>query len=156
MTQPPIPEGRCPVCDGEPRVVVVMRHPTMLRLTRELLEREFGCWVGTEVVSGEALAETLDRERPDLLVIDGGSFPGCCAAALEHIAREHVIVIGPEPDPSYRAAAIGHGAGAWVSRDRVGEELAPEMRRLLGCVHDPCPPGEERSGTRAGAAAASR
>lgn len=32
----------CPVCDGEPRVLLVMSHPEMLHLTRELLRHQFG------------------------------------------------------------------------------------------------------------------
>lgn len=136
----------CPVCDGEPRVLLVMRHPTMLRFTRELLEREFGCWVATEVGAGEALARTLDRLTPDLMIIDAADFPACCLAALARIPRDRVIVIGPEPDPSYRAAALANGAGAWLPRDGVGEELSREMRRVLGCIHDPCPPGHRPPG----------
>lgn len=132
----------CPVCDGQPRVLVVMRHPTMLRFTRELLEREFGCWVATEARTDDALVGTLDRLEPDLLIIDAGAFPACCRSALAHIDHDRVIVIGPEPDPSYRHAALANGAGGWLPRERVGDELAREMRRVLGCVHDPCPPGQ--------------
>lgn len=133
-------DGPCPVCDGQPRVLVVMRHPTMLRFTRELLDREFRCWLATELGVGQQLADTLDRMTPDLMIIDAADFPSCCLAALARIPRQRVIVIGPEPDPSYRAAALANGAGAWISRDRVGEELAQEMRTILGCIHDPCPP----------------
>jgi DNA-binding NarL/FixJ family response regulator len=134
-------DGSCPVCDGEPRVLVVMRHPTMRVLTRELLEREFNCWIATEADTDEKLTRALDRVSPDLMIIDAREFPSCCPAALDHIDADRVIVIGPEPDPSYEAAALGHGAGAWLARDRVGEDLAGEMRRIMGCVHDPCPPG---------------
>lgn len=137
--------GPCPVCDGEPRVLLVMRHPTMLRLTRDLLDREFGCWLRTEMQAGEMLAEILDRETPDLMIIDERDFPACCRDTLERYPRDRVIVIGPEPDPGYRAAAIANGAGAWLPRERVGDDLAGEMRRLLGCVHDPCPPGHRAS-----------
>jgi CheY-like chemotaxis protein len=132
---------RCPVCEGRPHVLVVMRHPTMLRFTQELLERECGCWVATEVRSGPALARTLERTVPDLLVVDAADFPSCCLAALDGIARERVIVIGPEPDPGYRDVALAHGAGAWLARDEVADRLSSEMRRVLGCRHDPCPPG---------------
>ena len=137
----------CPVCDGHPRVLVVIRHPAMLRFTRELLEREFACWVATETGTGDALDRALDRITPDLMIIDAAEFPDCCLAALGHIGRDRVIVIGPEPDASYRAAALANGAGGWLPRDRVGEELAVELRRVLGCVHDPCPPGH-RNGHR--------
>ncbi len=131
----------CPVCDGAPRVLLVMRHPAMLRFTRELLEREFGCWVATETCPGPRVARLVRRRAPDLVVIDAVDFPACCLDALAGVPFGHVIVIGPEPDSSYRAAALANGAGSWLPRDRVGEDLGTELRRILGCVHDPCPPG---------------
>jgi DNA-binding NarL/FixJ family response regulator len=134
----------CPVCDGEPRVLVVMRHPAMLRFTRQLLERECGCWVATEVRSGPSLARALDELTPDLLVIDAADFPACCLAALDHIPRGRVIVIGPELDEAYRAVAVANGAGGWLAREEVADKLSGEMRRVLGCRHAPCPPGEFR------------
>ena len=130
----------CPVCDGTPRVLVAIRHPAMRTYTRELLQREYGCWVATEVNTGE-LSEAIARHQPDLIVADTGDFPACCRRALEAFPRERVIVIGPEPDLSYRHAALAQGAGGWISRDRVGEELGSEMRRMLGCIHGPCPAG---------------
>ncbi len=141
--------GPCPVCDRNPRVLVAMRHPAMLRLTRELLEREFGCWLATEVdTGGDSLARAVDRLAPDLLVIDAARFPACCPTALSRMPEDRVIVIGPEADPSYRAAALSHGAAAWLPRERVGEDLAAEMRRVLGCTHHPCPPtGPDGAGT---------
>ena len=140
----PVAAPSCPVCDGQPRILVAMTHEPMLRFTRELLEREFGCWVTTEIRAGEALADTVARVAPDLLIIDAGAFPSCCVTALSRMSRDHVIVIGPEPDPSYRAAALTNGAEGWLPRERVGEDLAAEMRRILGCAHEPCPPGESR------------
>jgi DNA-binding NarL/FixJ family response regulator len=130
----------CPVCDGSPRILVVMRHPAMLRFTRELLERECGCWVATEASSGPSLAMAIERLAPDLAVVDYADFPACCLARVAQLPPERVIVIGPEPDTAYRAAALLRGAGSWIARDDVADLLASEMRRLLGCAHDPCPP----------------
>jgi len=137
-------EPRCPVCDGTPRVLLVIQHPAMLRLTRELLEREFGCWVATEARAGPGLAGLLHSYRPDIdvVVVDEAEFPACCLDTLDGFPPSRVVVIGPEPDASYRAAALRNGAGAWLPRERVGDDLGREMRRILGCVHDPCPPGE--------------
>ena len=134
-------EQPCPVCDGTPRVLIVVRHPAMLRFTRELLEREFGCWVASEACTGPRVGRLLQRHAPDVIVIDAADFPACCLGAFAEFPRERVIVIGPEPDASYRAAALTSGAGAWLPRERVGEDLSRELRRVLGCVHDPCPPG---------------
>ena len=143
----------CPVCDETPRVLVAIRHPGMRLFTQELLRREHHCWVAAELTGGERLAEALRQVDPDLLVIDGGEFPACCRVSLHEYPPDRVIVVGVEPDPGYQGAALRHGAGAWIPRDRVGEELGPAMRRVLNCRHDPCaavtvaPSGNLRSGT---------
>jgi len=130
------------VCDGTPRVLVAIRHPAMRRFTRELLEREYHCWVATTIGAGEVLDQAAARAEADLLVVDAAEFPACCRSVLGRHPSSRVIVIGPEPDPSYRHAALAAGAANWILRERVGEELGPAMRRALGCLHDPCPPGE--------------
>lgn len=132
---------RCQVCDGTPRVLIVMRHSAMLGFTRELLERAFGCWVATEASVGPELCERLRRDPPDVMIVDAAEFPVACQSTLVGFPRERVIVIGPEPDASYRAAILADGAGAWLPREQVGEDLSRELRRVLGCGHDPCPPG---------------
>jgi DNA-binding NarL/FixJ family response regulator len=153
MTTPPARRDTdavppCPVCDGTPRVLVAIRHPAMRRYTRDLLQREYHCWVATEAADGQPLAEALSgalqHSAPDLLVVDTGEFPACCRAIVERFGCGRVIVIGPEPDPSYRNAALAAGAAACIPRERVADELGPAMRRALGCLHDPCPPGERR------------
>ena len=136
----------CPVCDGTPRVLVAVRHPVMRRYAAELLARECGCWASSDVDAGEMLPDAIDRFRPDLLVVDSGDFPACCQAAIDAFPRDRVVVIGPEPDPSYGAAALANGAAACVTRDNVGEELVPTMRAILGCRHDHCPPHPRQRG----------
>lgn len=131
--------GPCPVCDGHPRVLVAIRHPAMRRFTRDLLEREYRCWVATELSVDQPLDEALVRTRADLVVVDGADFPDCCRASLAGPASCRVIVIGPEPDTAYRHRALMSGASDWIPRERVGEDLGPAMRRALGCIHDPCP-----------------
>ena len=141
----------CPVCDGNPRVLVAIRHPAMRRFTRDLLEREYHCWVATTIGAGEALDQALARAPADLLVVDGAGFPACCRRALDGDPSRRVIVIGSEPDASYRHAALAAGAAGWIPRERVGEDLGPAMRQALGCRHDPCPPGEgQLAGTAPG------
>lgn len=131
----------CPVCDGNPRVLVAIRHPAMRRFTRELLERDHGCWVATAAGLEEPLELALARSHPDLLVVDAADFPNCCRAALERFPSDRVIVVGPEPDQSYRHAALAAGAGGWLPRERVDQDLGRAMRAALGCHHDPCPSG---------------
>src|SRR3546814_20480514 len=98
------------------------------------------------------LASAIDRFRPDLLVVDAGDFPACFQAAMDAFPRDRVVVIGPEPDPSYGAAALAQGAAACVTRDTLRDELVPAMRGALGCRHDHCLPST-RPGDRVVAAA---
>jgi DNA-binding NarL/FixJ family response regulator len=130
----------CPVCDRAPVVLVAIRHPVMRRWTDELLASEHGCWTVVQPERGELLAAAIVRSNPALVVVDEVDFPACCQAALRTLSPERVIVVGPEPDAAYRSAALAHGAGGWVCRDHVGEELSAAMRGALGCRHDPCPP----------------
>ncbi|HET7488879.1 MAG TPA: hypothetical protein VFJ85_13200 [Acidimicrobiales bacterium] len=136
----PTPEEttpRCPVCDGHPLVLVAIRHPGMRRLTGDLLEQEYHCWVAGDLGAGERLAPALQRRRPDLAVVDADDFRRC---RTDGFPACRVVVVGPEPDAGYRAEALGRGAGAYIARERVGEDLGAAMRSILGCVHDPCPP----------------
>lgn len=158
MPQPTVDSERgdqrsCPVCDATPVVLVALRHPVMRRWTEELLAAEHGCWDVARMDGGELLVDAIARIRPDLVVVDDGDFPSCCQAALDRMPPERVMVVGPEPDTAYRSLALANGAGGWVCREQVGDDLSRAMRAALGCRHDPCPPGESsarRSAQREG------
>ena len=83
--------------------------------------------------------QELVRQKPDVIVVDACDFRAYCTEAFADFPRARMIVIGPEPDTSYGAVALENGAGAWLPRERVSDDLGRELRRLLGCVHDPCP-----------------
>ena len=135
--------GMCPVCDSSPRVLVAIRHPAMRAFTLELIRREHHCWRATALEDGELLVDALPRLNPDVLVVDDGDFPSCCQAAIAAFPPSRVVVLGTEPDHAYRADAFRKGAGAWVAREDVGEQLGPVMRQVLGCRHGPCPTDAE-------------
>lgn len=136
-----VDQGECPVCDATPVVLVALRHPVMRRWTEELLAAEHGCWEVVQMAAGELLVDAIGRIRPDLVVVDESDFPSCCRVALDRMPPGRVMVVGPEPDAGYRSLAMANGAGGWVSRDHVGDQLSAAMRDTLGCRHDPCPPG---------------
>ena len=68
----------CPVCDGQPRVLVVMRHPTM----RATHSRAPGARVRLLGATEASADDTLDRLAPDLLIIDAEAITTGCLAAL--------------------------------------------------------------------------
>lgn len=118
-----------PTEGAAPLVLVAIRHPAMRRLTTQLLALE-DSWVTIEL-DNEMLASALQRLHPDLLIIDVQDFPACCRTALTEYPPSHVIVVGPEPDVGYEAAALVAGAGAALARDEIATQLTTHMRRLL-------------------------
>ena len=134
------PNEDCPVCDRSPTVLVGIRHPVMRRWTIELLDADHGCWTVAQPRAGELLVDAIERNHPELVVVDSADFPACCQARLDALPPDRVVVIGPEPDRAFRDQAFARGAGGWVCRDHIGEELSAVMRAALGCQHQPCPP----------------
>jgi len=125
-------------------VVVAVAHRGLLNLIVELLDRDDACWQVRALTDSSELAATMTAATPDLVVVDAADFPRCCRELLGTFPAARVVVIGPEPDPAYDHAARRAGAGAWLSRDRVGEDLGASMRAVLGCTHGPCPDGAVR------------
>jgi DNA-binding NarL/FixJ family response regulator len=123
--------------DASIRILVAIGHPVMRALTCELLARERGYRVAGVAGEDRLLAEGIDQSRPDLVVLDTFDFPGRFPTALRLFPPERVIVVGPEPDGWYRDAALAAGAGGWVSRDRLGDDLADEVCRVVSGVA-PC------------------
>ena len=136
MTPVEVRDGRA----GQPSVVVAVPHRGMRELIVELLNRDRDHWAVSEV---ESLSE-LDSNAlssPDLVIVDTADFAGCCRQLPANLALARVVVIGPEPDPAYRHAALHCGAGAWLSRERVAEELCDALRsaRACACESHPAP-----------------
>lgn len=137
--RPATPGGACPLRMTLPVVLDAIRHPVMRRWSEELLTAEPGCWTVAQPEAGEMLVDAIARTEPDVVVVDTVDFPACCLVALDALPPGHVVVIGPEPDPAYRSAALAQGAAAWVSRDHVGDELGAAVRTALGRPYEVCP-----------------
>lgn len=126
------------MCTGTPSVVLAIVHPALRRLILDLLERDRARWKLHAVEHRNDLPAVVTAAGPDLVVLDDQDI-GWCRELAPDFAPHRVIVIGPEPDPAYERDARRAGAGAWLCRDRVGEDLIPSMRHVLGCTHDPVP-----------------
>lgn len=131
--------GGAPVAGPRPVILLAIGHPTMLALTAELLERSGECRVKALSGHDEELGAAIGRHHPHLVVIDTAQFPERCRKVLHHFPAGRMIVIGPDPGQEYRAAALAAGAGAWVARERIGDELMTEVRRLLAGRDHPQP-----------------
>ncbi len=131
--------AQCPVCTGTASVVLAVAHDALRHLIAELLDHDHARWQVTALPIQRDLASAIDATAPDLVILDVGDFARCCRESLLTFPRQRVIVIGPEPDAAYERAARQGGAGAWITRDRVGEDLVAAMRGVLGCTPEPTP-----------------
>lgn len=112
-----------------------MSHPALRRLVSEFLELDLGWRVNRaadppipRTRSGPAAAIDLDLVI-DLVVVDEANF----RELQPFPTGPAVIVVGSEPDPGYRDAALRMGADGWVSPDQLCEGLAEETARMLPC-----------------------
>ena len=133
-----LPRHECAVCAHHPHIVVAVAHRGMRERIVDLLARDHGCWVVTPLGGLGGLDDVISSD-PDLIIIDAADFAACWSGRVTSVPLHHVVVIGPEPDPAFRQAVLDRGAGAWLSRDLVGEELNGVLRSALGCTHGPCP-----------------
>ncbi len=131
-------QQRCRARHRTPAVLVAVRHPVLRRWTTELLEGARGCWATVQSGDSELLADAIARIGPDVVVLDSLDFPACCKTALTDLGRDHVVVIGPEPDLAYRQSALDQGAGGWVSQDRIADDLPRAVWAALACDHHGC------------------
>ena len=132
------PAEVCAVPTGRPHVVVAVAHRAMRSLIVDLLDRDrdhgrdHGRWVVSAVDSVSELGDAASS-HPDLVIVDTADFAGCCCRLPASFALDRVVVIGPEPDPAYRQAALNRGAGGWLSRECVAEELCDALCSALAC-----------------------
>ena len=122
---------------GKPSVLVAVANRPLRHMIVDLLEQHPACWKVQAVADQPALAAAVAIGQPDLVVLDTGDFARFCRETAEVVDPRRVVVIGPEPDAAYERAALRAGAAAWLSRDRVGEDLTTCIRVALGCAHDP-------------------
>ncbi len=122
----------CAVSSPGPHVALVVTHRTMRSLIVELLERDLGCWTVSAIRDVSEIEHVATP--PDLVIVDTADFDAVRCQLPATFALALVVVIGPEPDPAYREAAVRFGAGAWLSRDRIAEELCPALCSTLACA----------------------
>ena len=121
-----------------PLVIVAVAHTTLRLLIVDLLERDEVEWKLRATASQTDLDTALQEEEPDLLILDAADFSAFCRKdSLQTFPPGRIVVIGPEPDAAYEFAVRHDGAGAWIARDRVGEELSQCMNNVLDFTHWP-------------------
>lgn len=120
------PRSNCEISqtvEEDVRVHVVVEHDTMRELLVDLLIRE-RCVVAS-AHPGDAVEIDLRVSDGEVLVIDEAAF-------AQRQWSGFVVVVATEDDPFSRQAALAGGARGWIPRERLGDDLAREVRRVTG------------------------
>ena len=119
----------------QPHVVLVVAHRAMRALIVELLHRDQDRWTVSTIDSVSEIGHDASL-HPDLAIVDTADFATIRRHLPPSFAPAQIVVIGPDPDPAYRRAALSDGAGEWMSRDCIAEELCAALRSALAGADD--------------------
>ena len=126
-----------------PRILVVDDEPNILGTLASLL-RARGYDVHTAMTGGAAL-ETLDREKPDLIVLDLG-LPDTDGVDLCRQIRDSmslpIVVLSARGGESDKVRALDVGADDYVTKPFGAEELLARIRAALRRSDVPPPASE--------------
>lgn len=140
----PGPSGAAPLR------VVIAEDSALIREGIARLIEESGGTVVAKVADGEALVEAVERERPDVSVVDVRMPPsqrdeGLKAAieARRRVAGTPILVLSQYVERQYATELLADGAGGvgYLLKDRVGDipEFMDALRRVArgGTALDP-------------------
>ena len=126
-----------------PRILVVDDEPNILGTLAPLL-RARGYEVFT-AMNGRAAVETVDREKPDLIVLDLGlpDMDGVdVCRAIRDSSHVPIIVLSARGAEGDKVRALDVGADDYVTKPFGGEELLARIRAALRRAEAPPPLSE--------------
>lgn len=117
-----------------PRVLLADDHEGVLGAMRRLLAPH--CEIVGQVLAGSGVLEAVTRLTPDVVVLDI-SMPGlngieACARIVHAVPKTRVIIFTAMDEEEIRLRALQMGASAFVSKDRVLEDLLKAVHTALG------------------------
>jgi len=116
---------------GAIRVVVADDHSLIRRSVRMLLEGEADLELVAEAEDIPSAASQVNGRHPNVLVLDL-SMPGvdgfdAIEAMIADDARRRVVVLSGSDDPDDVAKARSAGAVAYLTKERIADELVPSV-----------------------------
>jgi two-component system nitrate/nitrite response regulator NarL len=116
------------------RVVIVDDHEVFRNGVAEVLEGEGDIVVVGQGASANEAIEVVDRERPDVVVLDM-NMPGGGLAAVSRIAavcpEVTILLLTVVADPDQIQAAVQLGAGGYLQKGVSGAELVATIRKVF-------------------------
>lgn len=130
-------------------IVLADDHQVVRQGLRSLLEGEPGFAVTAEARDGIEAAETVDRLKPDVLVLDL-MMPGLTGFEVIRLARRRspltrIVVLSMHADEGYVFEALRSGAAAYVLKDASAAELGMAVREVVAGRRYLSPPLSENA-----------
>ncbi|MDE2847532.1 MAG: response regulator transcription factor [Gemmatimonadota bacterium] len=118
------------------RVVIVDDHHLVRQGLRQLLSKEWDIQVVAEATDGRDALEVVSRARPDVVVMDV-EMPGMNGIdATNRISRSgckvRVVMLSVYSDTALVDKALENGAGGYVLKQSVSDELVTAIRAVYG------------------------
>jgi two-component system KDP operon response regulator KdpE len=125
------------------RILIVDDEPNIIGAVAPLL-RARGYDV-LSAMSGRAALEAIDRDKPDLIVLDLG-LPDIDGVEVTRRVRETlsvpILVLSARSGERDKVSALDAGADDYVTKPFGAEELLARIRATLRRVENPSPPSE--------------
>jgi two-component system KDP operon response regulator KdpE len=125
------------------RILIVDDEPNIIGAVAPLLRAR-----GYDVLSarsGRAALEAIDRDKPDLIVLDLG-LPDIDGVEVTRRVRETlsvpILVLSARSGERDKVSALDAGADDYVTKPFGAEELLARIRATLRRVENPSPPSE--------------
>lgn len=116
------------------RIVLADDHTVIRKGLRLLLERQPGFTVTAEAADGREAVDLVDREKPDVVVLDIGMPNLNGIEAARQICARHphtaIVFLSMHSDESYVLRALKVGARAYLLKDSAEYDLINAIRAV--------------------------
>jgi len=120
--------------DPRIRVIIADDHPITRQGTRQILEAHEGITVVGEAEDGEQLVRLVERERPDVAIVDVAMPVMNGIEATKRIKEVApavaVLILTAYDDDRYVSALLEAGAAGYLLKDVSGRTLAGAVERV--------------------------
>jgi len=115
------------------QTIVCDDHPIFREGLKKIVGQSTDIRVVAEASEGRELLEQLERRRFDVIILDI-TLPGSSGLELlrelKRAAAPPVLILSMHPEEQYASRAIAAGAGGYLSKSSVPEELLTAIRQV--------------------------
>jgi len=121
--------------DGKSRIILVDDHPIVRHGLTLLINREADLVVCGEAGDYEGALNTIESDRPDMVIVDISLSGQDGLQLLKQIRRKYgalpVLILSMHDESLYAERALQAGANGYVMKQDASERVLKAIRRIL-------------------------